>query len=126
MLLTHSPPSQAARALATARERFPNLRESGIMPRAACGATVNLDDVSTALRFLRRCRHTKYTFVHTLDLQRVISRWTQQPVSVGAIISASIYLQFEVKTHHGMRVFFPHAVVNAHRDDIQQAMRARR
>ena len=113
-------------ALAAARECYPNLRATGIMGRTKGGPPIRFDDVTAALAFLRRCRRTKDAFIHTIDLERHVSRWAHRPVSIGAIIAAAVALKFDVRGWRGVTAYHPHAMVNANKSDISKLTEVRR
>jgi hypothetical protein len=106
---------KAVEALALACERFPNLCASGILPRRVTGSPINPTEVSIALSFLGRCRHTTRPTVHSVDLCRHVR------VSAGAIIAAAVTLGFTVRGWYGVTAYYPHAVMNVNRLDIRKA-----
>jgi hypothetical protein len=112
--------------IALAHARFPNLRADGILRRSATGPLIDTADIEAALAFLGRCRRNKRPNVHTLDLQHHVSRWAGRPISVGAIITAAVSLNFEVRGWYGVRAFYPHAMLNVNQRDIRKLDRQKK
>jgi hypothetical protein len=102
----------AERALAIARERFPNLCSAGILGKRATGLPVGLWHIDKALSFLAQCRKSKIPAVHSHDLCGAIG------VSVGAAISAAHALGFDVRGWMGSREFFPGAMIGVNAADV--------
>jgi hypothetical protein len=103
-------------ALATARERFPNLSSNGILGRKFTGPPICLTDIDKALTFLRGCRRTIKPNIHSVDLACDIG------VSIGAVIAAATALNFTVQSW----MFVPNAMIGVNKFDLRQAVATRR
>jgi hypothetical protein len=99
----------ADHALAIARERFKNLRATGILGSKHTGPPINPDHVTIALAFLSRCRKTRKPTVHSHDLRAAIGNG----VSLGAVIVAAVALEFDVHSWLGSRTYVPGVMTNA-------------
>jgi hypothetical protein len=104
--MSHNPIAPSGQdQIAAAKQRFPNLCATGILPRHKAGPPIDPDHIARALAFLGRCRRTTRPNTHTTDLQRRIG------VGPGAIIAAAIGLGFDVRGWYGVTAFYPHALV---------------
>jgi hypothetical protein len=103
-------------ALEIARERFPNLCCTGILPRKAVGEPVDLDDIEIALLFLGQCRRAKTPTVHSFDLRSAIGG------QLGAVIAASVAQGFATHSWLGVTTFAPHALIAVNQGDVRRQM----
>ena len=113
-------PLSAVDALAIARERFPNLGASGILPKRGVGMAVDLHDIDIALSFLRQCRMATAPAVHSADLCRLIG------VQPGALIAAAVALGFPTQSWLGVSCYAPGAMIAVNANDVRRVAASRR
>jgi hypothetical protein len=103
-------------ALEIARERFENLRATGILGSKHTGPPIDPEHVTVALAFLGRCRKTRKPTVHSHDLRAAIGNG----VSLGAVIAAAHALGFAVHSWLGTRTYVPGVMTNADARDVER------
>jgi hypothetical protein len=93
-----------ATAIALAKEKFPDLSASGLNTTDV--DPVDVDQVATAIAYLRNLRPTKTTTRGSYGLKHSAERWGRanrmEPyVTNGALIAAAVALGFVVKRQDG-------------------------
>jgi hypothetical protein len=111
----------AEQALVIAKERFGNLKATGILGSKHTGPPIDLNHVEIVLAFLvgGECRKTATPRLHTFDLQRAIST-SLNVVSTGAVICGAYALGYCVRSWMRTRTYVPGAMTNVNADDVER------